>query len=262
MTHKNGEERVVGLVLKINGVRVQRLTHIICEERVDGSIVETDGVRVQRFTHNNNNNNISEERADGFTLWLVDGDGSWCALDCVRCRKTSHSSFVEIGNEVHMRDDGLEEIEWLCRWHQWSRVGRCWWFLWLQWLRWRRRYCGWSGGVDAVDGVEWWRRMVASNGGVDGFDGWHRRWWLGSSTQRALTWKSLCVPSGEFGMHSGSLLPVLNSCLRIAVLATCRICFSCSTVCLLPDVCLHSFFCLVMVVYIMTVILTAVLWCL
>ena len=34
-----------------------------------------------------------------------------------------------------------------------------------------------------------WRRL-ATNGGVDG--------WLGSSTQRALTWKSLCVPSSEW----------------------------------------------------------------
>ena len=179
LTYIIGEERVVGLILKINGVRVQRLTHIICEERVDGSIVETDGVRVQRFTHNNNKknyNNKSEERADGLTLWLVDGDGSWCALDYVRCEKTWRSSFVEIGNEVHVRDDSLGEVEWPCRWHQWSRVGRCWWFWWLQWLRWRRRYCGWSGGVDGVDGVDWWRRLVASNGGVDGFDGWHRRW--------------------------------------------------------------------------------------
>ena len=74
---------------------------------------------------------------------------------------------------------------------------------------------------------------VESSGLADGFDGvdvmtsmasmallvvWWRRWrrwrrWLasivdgglGSSTQRALTWKSLCVPSGEFGMHRGSL---------------------------------------------------------
>ena len=38
---------------------------------------------------------------------------------------------------------------------------------------------------------------MASMGGVDGG--------LGSSTQRALTWKFHCVPSGEFGMHSGSL---------------------------------------------------------
>ena len=113
-----------------------------------------------------------------------------------------------------------------------------------------------SGGFDGVDGVvgglvAWWRRWLASI--VDGG--------LGSSTQRALTWKSLCVPSGEFGMHRGSLLSVLNSCLRIAVLATCRI-FSCLTVCLLPDVFLHSCFCLVMAVYIMTVILAAVLCCL
>ena len=34
--------------------------------------------------------------------------------------------------------------------------------------------------------------VVASNG---------VEWWLGSSTQGALTWKSLCVPSGDGGAH-------------------------------------------------------------
>ena len=38
---------------------------------------------------------------------------------------------------------------------------------------------------------------MASMVGVDGG--------LGSSTQRALTWKSLCVPSGEDGTHSSCL---------------------------------------------------------
>ena len=69
------------------------------------------------------------------------------------------------------------------------------------------------GALD--DGDERWRQWMAS---MAGFDGW-RRWWirrvpsmvasmvdvdggLGSSTQRALTWKSLCVPSGEGGTHS------------------------------------------------------------
>ena len=37
----------------------------------------------------------------------------------------------------------------------------------------------------------WWRR-VATKG-----DEWWRRWVIGTSTQRALTWKSLCVPSGD-----------------------------------------------------------------
>ena len=55
----------------------------------------------------------------------------------------------------------------------------------------------------STGGVDGWRRRVASTGGVDGW----RRWMasmdgvdgggLGSSTQRALTWKSLCVPSIE-----------------------------------------------------------------
>ena len=56
-----------------------------------------------------------------------------------------------------------------------------------------------QGGTDvnvslvplASSGDEW--RRLATNGGVDG--------WLGSSTQRALTWKSLCVPSGDGGTH-------------------------------------------------------------
>ena len=101
----------------------------------------------------NNNNNISEERADGLTHWLVDGDGSesggfrWAktrttsclrrtqrkikslsALDCVRCEKTWRSSFDEIENEVHdgkcwrgWSDDGLGEVEWPRRWLQWRR---------------------------------------------------------------------------------------------------------------------------------------------
>ena len=53
--------------------------------------------------------------------------------------------------------------------------------------------------VASNGGDEWWRRMVASMGGVDG---WRRMvasmvgvdGGLGSSLQRALTWKSLCVP--------------------------------------------------------------------
>ena len=49
-----------------------------------------------------------------------------------------------------------------------------------------------------VGGIDGWRRWVASMDGVDGG--------LGSSTQRALTWKSLCVCSGEGDTHSGSLL--------------------------------------------------------
>ena len=65
---------------------------------------------------------------------------------------------------------------------------------WLRWRRWRRWCCGWFGGVDGVDGFDGLASIVDGE--------------LGSSTQRALTWKSLCVPSGEFGMHRGSLLSV------------------------------------------------------
>ena len=50
------------------------------------------------------------------------------------------------------------------------------------WLRWRRWRCWWFGGVDGVDGVDGLASIVDGE--------------LGSSTQRALTWKSLCVPSG------------------------------------------------------------------
>ena len=66
-----------------------------------------------------------------------------------------------------------------------------------------------GGGVDVFDGVdgggfdgvEWWfGGLVASTASMVGVDGG-----LGSSTQRALTWKSLCVPSGEDGAHSSSL---------------------------------------------------------
>ena len=52
-------------------------------------------------------------------------------------------------------------------------------------------------GDDGVDG-----------GGVDGFDGVDGG--LGSSTQRALTWKFLCVPSGEDDTHSSSFVLCLN----------------------------------------------------
>ena len=155
------------------------MTHKICEERVDGLILKIDGVRVQRLTHN-----ISEERADGLTQRLVDDDGSesggcrWTntsttsclrrtqrkfesssALDCERCEKTwlrmaqvtpstefalrkwvesmtwvvtqsgVCSSFVEIENEVHdgecwrgWSDDGLGGVEWWLRWLRWRRM--------------------------------------------------------------------------------------------------------------------------------------------
>ena len=154
------------------------MMHKFCEERVDGLILKIDGVRVQRLTHN-----ITEERADGLSQRLVDDDGSesggcrWTntsttsclrrtqrkfesssALDCVRCEKTwlrmaqvtpstvfalrkwvesltwvvtqsgVCSSFVEIENEVHdeecwrgWSDDGLGGVEWWRRWLRWRR---------------------------------------------------------------------------------------------------------------------------------------------
>ena len=52
--------------------------------------------------------------------------------------------------------------------------------------------------VATFGGVDGWLRWVVSMGGVVGG--------LGSSTQRALTWKSLYVPSGEDDMDSSSLL--------------------------------------------------------
>ena len=51
--------------------------------------------------------------------------------------------------------------------------------------------------------VAWWRRWLRWLASI--VDGG-----LGSSTQRALTWKSLCVPSGEDGTHSSSLFFALN----------------------------------------------------
>ena len=60
---------------------------------------------------------------------------------------------------------------------------------------------GWRGWlasiVASMGGVDGWRRWVASMGGVDGG--------LGSSTQRALTWKSLSLSSGDGDTHSCSL---------------------------------------------------------
>ena len=101
--------------------------------------------------------------------------------------------------------------------------------------------------VASNGGDEWWRRWWVAS--MDGFDGWRRWWlrllasmvgvvgWLGSSTQRALTWKSLCVPSSEGDTHSGSVLFVeqcagyqwlLSPCLVLVFVTVC--CVSCSTV--------------------------------
>ena len=192
LTHKSCEERADGLSLKIDGERAKRRTHKICEERADGLILEIDGV--QRLTHNNNNNNISEERADGLTHWLVDGDGSesggfrWaktrttsclrrtqrkikslCALDCVRCEKTWRSSFDEIENEVHDENAGVVGVT--MAWVKLSGLAdgfngvdmmasmASMALLVVWWLRWRRWRCWWR---------RWrrWRRWI----GVD------RRW--------------------------------------------------------------------------------------
>ena len=133
---------------------------------------------------------------------------------------------------------------------------------------------GWRRRVASTGGVDGWRRRVASTGGVDGW----RRWMasmdgvdgggLGSSTQRALTWKSLCVPSSEGDTHSGSLLFVWTVCRMSSgvcpLLCDSLLRLSCSTV--WPAACVsfssQSSFSFVMVVYIVTVILTAELCCL
>ena len=85
---------------------------------------------------------------------------------------------------------------------------------WLRWRRWRR-WCGWHKGAltwkspGADDGGDdWWRRAVASMVGVDGG--------LGSSTQGALMWKSLCVPSSDGDTHRGSFASRLNSLQNIS----------------------------------------------
>ena len=82
---------------------------------------------------------------------------------------------------------------------------------------------------DLMGSLTWFVVMTQSEEGADGlwsgrwrrwmaFDGWRRKWLgmvasmvgvdggLGSSTQRALTLKSHCVPSGENDTHSSSLL--------------------------------------------------------
>ena len=192
-------------------------------------ILKIDGVRVQRLTHNNNNN-MSEERADGLTLWLVDGDGSWCALDCVRCEKTWRSSFVEIENEVHdgkcwceWRDDGLGEVEWPSRW---LRL-RCWWF-------------GGFDGVDGVDGAV--GGLVASMASV--------------VSMASMDWRRSSMVNWGLRHRGVSLACTEVACFQFEQLhENCAVprpvCFyfSCLTVCMLPDVFPHSLFCLVMVVF-------------
>ena len=63
--------------------------------------------------------------------------------------------------------------------------------------------------------------MVATNGG-DGWLAWDGG--LGSSTQRTLTWKSLCVTSSDGDTHSGSFAFRLN-CLQntSGFLSLCRV---------------------------------------
>ena len=92
--------------------------------------------------------------------------------------------------------------------------------------------------VASMDGVDGWRRWMASMVGVEGG--------LGSSAQRALTWKSLCVPSGEDDTHSGSLLFVRTVCrISVAFVPVSRshfvtiCCVSCSTV--WPPACVSFF---------------------
>ena len=120
---------------------------------------------------------------------------------------------------------------------------------------------GWLRMVASMDGVDGWLRMVASMDGVDGGG-------LGSSRLRALTRKSLCVPSIEGGAHSGSLLFVWTVCRMSSgvcpLLCDSLLRSSCWTV--WPAACLsfssQSSFSFVIVVFIMRVILTAELCCL
>ena len=102
-------------------------------------------------------------------------------------------------------------------------------------------------------GFDGWRRWLASNGGVDGWCRWLASMvgvdgGLGSSTQRALTWKSLCVPSCEGDTHSCSFALRLNSLQVTSVfffgpvsrsrfVTVC--CVSCSTV--WPHACVSFF---------------------
>ena len=78
------------------------------------------------------------------------------------------------------------------------------------WRRWVASMVGFDGcrrWVASMGGVDGWRRWLASMGGVDGWLRWVASMvgvdgGLGSSTQRALTWKSLCVTSAEGGTHT------------------------------------------------------------
>ena len=70
--------------------------------------------------------------------------------------------------------------------------------------------------VETNGGVDGWRRWIVSMVGVDGG--------LGSSAQRALTWKSLSVPSSDGDTHSGSFTFRLNSLQDISgFLSPCRV---------------------------------------
>ena len=208
---------------KICEERVERLTHKICEERADELTLKIDGERVQRLTHN-----ISEERADGLTYrkvvtqMLVDGDGSesggfrWTKTRATSCHRRTQKKFESSStlgcvrcekNWLRMAQVTPSTEFYECALRKWEEL-----------LTWVATVVD-GDGVDGVDGGLGWRRVVvasmasmASNGGFDGVDGGlvasmasNGGVELGSSTQRALTWKSLCVPSGEDDTHSGSL---------------------------------------------------------
>ena len=105
-------------------------------------------------------------------------------------RKTWRSSFVEIENEVHVRDDGRGEVEWPAddtNGVELVAIGGFGGFIGFDGVdstvdglvasmasnggvEWWRRRLRWRRMVASKGGVEWWRRMVASMASMGGID--------------------------------------------------------------------------------------------
>ena len=140
------------------------------------------GLRVDGLTHK-----ICEERADELTFKIdEDGADGWTDKTCEEradgwtCRNVVEQVLVD-GDEWWMQCGSSRSL------HRNSSEEL------MAWVASMVASMASNGGVDGVDG-----------GGFDGVDGGG----LVASTQRALTWKSLCLPSSEFDTHRGSLLSV------------------------------------------------------
>ena len=121
--------------------------------------------------------------------------GKWLCLLTVIAPKANFWLFSAQGDNDILKD---------------CRVSKAGGLRWRRWLRW----CGWhKGALTWKSSGDEWRRMAASGGD------WWFRWVAGPLTQRVLTWKSFCVPSGEGGTHRRRLVFLLdreqiNSCFR------------------------------------------------